>query len=44
MNPWMQRKLYECPVCHAEYLHDKGHEHAVYRCPMRHEPGRRKGL
>lgn len=38
MNHWMQRKLYECPACHAKYLHDRAHEHAVYLCPLRHEP------
>lgn len=38
MNLWRQTKIYTCDKCHAEYLHDKAHGHAVYRCPKRHEP------
>lgn len=37
MNRWLQSKEYTCPDCKAVYLHDKGHEHACYYCPARHE-------
>ncbi len=38
MNRWQQTKIYTCDKCYAEYLHNKGHEHACYYCPKRHEP------
>lgn len=36
MNRWLQRKLYECPNCGTEYLHDRGYQHTLFQCPQRH--------
>lgn len=35
MNLWKQTKVYRCPACRAEYLHDQSHAHAVFGCPLR---------
>lgn len=35
MNLWFQSRLFRCPSCGAVYLHDKGHHHAVFECPLR---------
>lgn len=42
MNRWLQSKIYQCPLCGAEYLHDKAHGHAVFFCRERtNHPGGR---
>ena len=33
--PWLQTKQYRCPKCHAIYLHDDAHHHAVFTCSQR---------
>jgi len=33
--PWLQRKLYRCRQCEAQFLHDQGHRHACFTCPQR---------
>lgn len=30
-----QRKLYVCPACKAEYLHDLAYHHALFQCSKR---------
>lgn len=35
MNRWLQTKLYECPRCRAQYVHDKGYQHELFLCLKR---------
>lgn len=38
MNRWLQTRIYACRACGAQYVHDKGHHHAVFECPNRPMP------
>ncbi len=33
MNLWRQTRLFTCPRCRAQYLHDRARDHDLYRCP-----------
>lgn len=35
MNNWLQRRIYKCPACGAEYLHDRGYRHQLFNCSAR---------
>jgi hypothetical protein len=35
MNNWLQKKVYRCPACGAEYVHDKAYFHSLFECPKR---------
>ena len=40
MNRWLQRTLYTCRECAAEYLHDNAYSHVLFLCPARRQPVR----
>ena len=35
MNHWLQRKIYQCPACGIQYVHDRAYLHAAFHCPGR---------
>lgn len=35
MNLWLQTRVYECPKCKANYLHDMAYKHHLSECAKR---------
>lgn len=44
VNNWMQRRLFTCPRCGAQLVHDKMYLHDLFLCELRQNVKKAKDL